>query len=61
MGKKYLRVIIRMERGTDFLVGWYGNGVKQGEVTWVNGKENGLWVIWHQNGEKDERSSLEKW
>ena len=32
--------------------GWYENGQKQSEVTFKDGKINGLVTYWYENGEK---------
>ena len=30
----------------------YPNGQKRGEITWKDGKQDGLYTAWHENGQK---------
>ena len=36
----------------DKFIEYYPNGIKWREVTFKNGKEDGLWTQWYENGQK---------
>ena len=37
---------------------WYVNGQKKAEITYKNGKQDGLWIEWNENGQKMEETTL---
>lgn len=47
-----LKSKLNMDRKDRLCIGWHENGQKKYEVTYKDGKEDGLYTRWYENGEK---------
>ena len=52
MGKKAMKVFIRMVKKHGKWTEWYENGKKKEQKTYKEGKCKGYYVGWYENGQK---------